>query len=131
MAGRHAGAAARRPDLHPDGAAGRARAACVDRRGRSTLDLYGKGFVLLRFGDDAPSGNGIVRAFAAAGVPLRLEMLTSPEVRKLYERALVLVRPDGHVAWRADQEPADASALADCVRGAGRLSQVQAVERAS
>jgi flavin-dependent monooxygenase StaC len=52
-------------------------------------------------------------------------------VRKLYERALVLVRPDGHVAWRADQEPADAAALADCVRGAGRLSQMQAVERAS
>ncbi len=33
VAGRHAGAAARRPDLHPDGAAGCARAACLDRRG--------------------------------------------------------------------------------------------------
>ena len=32
LAGRHAGAAARRPDLHPDRAAGRARAACVDCR---------------------------------------------------------------------------------------------------
>ena len=96
--------------------------------GRSTLDLFGKGFVLLRLGDDAPSGEGIVRAFAAAGVPLRVEALSSPEVRKLYERALVLVRPDGHVAWRADKEPADATALADCVRGAGRLSQMQAVE---
>ena len=76
-------------------------------------------------------GDGIVRAFAAAGVPLRVEALASPEVRALYERALVLVRPDGHVAWRADQEPADAAALADCVRGAGRLSQMRAVERAS
>jgi hypothetical protein len=99
--------------------------------GRSTLDLFGRGFVLLRLGTDAPSGEGIVRAFAAAGVPLKVETLPSPEVRKLYERALVLVRPDGHVAWRADEEPADASALADCVRGAGRLSQMQAVERAS
>lgn len=99
--------------------------------GRSTLDLYGRGFVLLRLGADAPAGDSVVHAFAAAGVPLRVETLTAPEVRKLYERALVLVRPDGHVAWRADQEPADASALADCVRGAGRLSQVQAVERAS
>ncbi len=103
--------------------------------GRSTLDLYGKGFVLLRLGDglgaDAPAGDGIVRAFAAAGVPLRVEALSSPEVRKLYERALVLVRPDGHVAWRADQEPGNAAALADCVRGAGRLSQTQAVEKAS
>lgn len=99
--------------------------------GRSTLDLFGKGFVLLRLGTAAPAGEGIVRAFAAAGVPLRVETLTSPDVRRLYERALVLVRPDGHVAWRADQEPQDATALADCVRGAGRLSQMQAVERAS
>jgi hypothetical protein len=29
----------------------------------------------------------------------------------------VLVRPDGHVAWRADAEPADAGALIDMVRG--------------
>ena len=87
--------------------------------------------MLLRLGADAPSGEGIVRAFAAAGVPLRVETLASPDVRQLYERALVLVRPDGHVAWRADKEPLDAAALADCVRGAGRLSQMQAVERAS
>ena len=46
--------------------------------GRSTLDLFGKGFVLLRLGADAPAGDGIVRAFAAAGVPLRVEALASP-----------------------------------------------------
>jgi hypothetical protein len=28
------------------------------------------------------------------------------------------VRPDGHVAWRADDPPADARALIDVVRGA-------------
>ena len=87
--------------------------------------------MLLRLGADAPAGEGIVRAFAKVGVPLRVEALASPDVRKLYGRALVLVRPDGHVAWRADKEPDDVAALADCVRGAGRLSQAQAVERAS
>jgi hypothetical protein len=101
--------------------------------GRSTLDLFGKGFVLLRLTDglgvDAPAGDSVVKAFAAAGIPLRVETLPQPEVRRLYERALVLVRPDGHVAWRADAEPADATALADCVRGAGALRQV--VEKAS
>ena len=40
------------------------------------------------------------------------------EIRKLYQRRLVLVRPDGHVAWRADEPPADARALIDVVRGA-------------
>ena len=44
--------------------------------------------------------------------------LTIDAVAALYERALVLVRPDGHVAWRSDQLPADPLALADRVRGA-------------
>ena len=29
---------------------------------------------------------------------------------KLYERRLVLVRPDGHMAWRSNELPADPSA---------------------
>mgnify|MGYP001616036697 CR=1 FL=1 len=39
-------------------------------------------------------------------------------VREAYARQLVLVRPDGHVAWRADVLPDDPLALIDCVRGA-------------
>ncbi len=35
----------------------------------------------------------------------------------LYERRMVLVRPDGHVAWRGDVLPANADALIDRVRG--------------
>jgi len=31
----------------------------------------------------------------------------------------VLVRPDGHVAWRADAEPQDPLQLIEIVRGAG------------
>jgi hypothetical protein len=43
--------------------------------------------------------------------------LAEPNVLAAYERRLVLVRPDGHVAWRSDDEPADADALIDAVRG--------------
>ena len=81
--------------------------------GRSTLDLYGRGFVLLRLRPDAPTGNGLQRAAAEAGVPLEIVSLDVPEVREVYERDLVLVRPDGHVAWRANAEPADARAIID------------------
>ena len=85
--------------------------------GRSTLDLYRRGFVLLRFGADAPD----VAAFAAAaqsrGMPLEVVTLHEPEAAALYERRLVLVRPDGHVAWRADEVPHDLARIVDRVRG--------------
>lgn len=85
--------------------------------GRSTLDLFGRGFVLLLLGADPPSGARIERAAAEHGVPLTTVALPDPQVLSAYERRLVLVRPDGHVAWRADAEPADAAALIDVVRG--------------
>jgi 2-polyprenyl-6-methoxyphenol hydroxylase-like FAD-dependent oxidoreductase len=85
--------------------------------GRSTLDLYGRGFTLLRLGANAPSGRSIEDAARQRGVPLQSIALSEPQVLEAYERSLVLVRPDGHVAWRADREPADAGALIDTVRG--------------
>jgi 2-polyprenyl-6-methoxyphenol hydroxylase-like FAD-dependent oxidoreductase len=85
--------------------------------GRSTLDLYGRGFTLLRLGEADPSP--IVRAAERRGVPLSVVALGEPAVMAAYERRLVLVRPDGHVAWRADAPPADPLALIDRVRGAG------------
>jgi hypothetical protein len=96
--------------------------------GRSTLDLFGRGFVLLRLGRDAPGGEGMARAAAEAGVPLDVIALDVADVSELYQRRLVLVRPDGHVAWRADQPPADPRALIELVRGArdcGSLRQNQ------
>jgi 2-polyprenyl-6-methoxyphenol hydroxylase-like FAD-dependent oxidoreductase len=85
--------------------------------GRSTLDLYGRGFALLRL-DGATDVNAIVRAAEARGVPLRVEDVDSEAAAELYQRRLVLVRPDGHVAWRADAVPDDALTLIDRVRGA-------------
>jgi hypothetical protein len=86
--------------------------------GRSTLDLYGRRFVLLRLGSDAPSGASLAQAAAASGVPVDVVALDVPQVLDAYGRRLVLVRPDGHVAWRDDSEPADPRVVIDCVRGA-------------
>jgi 2-polyprenyl-6-methoxyphenol hydroxylase-like FAD-dependent oxidoreductase len=85
--------------------------------GRSMLDLYGRDFVLVRFGG-APEGASIAEAAAKRGVPLRTVTVEEPAAAALYERKLVLVRPDGHVAWRGDRVPADPLALVDRVRGA-------------
>jgi 2-polyprenyl-6-methoxyphenol hydroxylase-like FAD-dependent oxidoreductase len=85
--------------------------------GRSTLDLFGHGFTLIRFGADAPRGQSIEDAAQQRGVPLETIALTEPQALSAYQRRLILVRPDGHVAWRADHEPEDARALIDTVRG--------------
>ncbi len=88
---------------------------CGLAQGRSTLDLFGRGFVLLRLGDGCAVGATASRARSPTpACRCGSKRWSSPEVLQLYERALVLVRPDGHVAWRGDAEPADA-------RGAGRL----------
>jgi hypothetical protein len=82
------------------------------------LDLYGRAFTLVRFGGGAPDGGAIAAAAAARGVPLRTVTIEESGPAALYERKLVLVRPDGHVAWRGNREPADALAIIDRVRGA-------------
>jgi 2-polyprenyl-6-methoxyphenol hydroxylase-like FAD-dependent oxidoreductase len=85
--------------------------------GRSTLDLFGRGFVLLRLGNNPLSTARIERAAQQSSMPLNCIEIDKPEVLSAYERRLVLVRPDGHVAWRADAEPADVGGLIDVIRG--------------
>jgi 2-polyprenyl-6-methoxyphenol hydroxylase-like FAD-dependent oxidoreductase len=86
--------------------------------GTSTLDLFGRGFVLLRLGAAAPDTSSIEEAASAAGLPLSVATVVEPDVVRAYQRALVLVRPDGHVAWRGDAPPVNAKAVIDRVRGA-------------
>jgi 2-polyprenyl-6-methoxyphenol hydroxylase-like FAD-dependent oxidoreductase len=87
---------------------------------RSTLDLFGDGFVLLKFAD-LPT-EGMERAAAQRGVPLTVHRLDNSEATALYARPLVLVRPDGHVAWRGECEPRSPLDVIDAVRGAGTFA---------
>lgn len=88
--------------------------------GRSTLDLFGHGFVLLRIGADAPLGGALADAAAPVGLPLEIVTIEEPDAAALYEAALVLVRPDGHVAWRGDTIDARLAAhIVAVARGAG------------
>ena len=86
--------------------------------GRSILDLFGQGFVLLRFDRRAPA-DAILAAARARRLPLALEEIDAAALAALYDEPLVLVRPDGHVVWRGATAPADPLALIDRVRGAG------------
>ena len=93
--------------------------------GVSTLDLFGRGFVLLRFDRGRDCGR-LQKAAAAVGVPLEIVDIEHSEARALYESALVLVRPDGFVAWRGDPLPEDCEELMNVVRGAERELRVEA-----
>ena len=79
-------------------------------------DRMGKGFTLLNFG--APA---IAEPFKAAahdcGMPLTTLNFATPAAP--YEHALVLIRPDQHIAWSgAAADAAQAQAIVNCARGA-------------
>jgi 2-polyprenyl-6-methoxyphenol hydroxylase-like FAD-dependent oxidoreductase len=88
--------------------------------GRSLYDALGADYALLRF-DPAVPVEPIERAAARRGVPLKVIDVTYPDDGSPYEHALVLSRPDQHVAWRGGQCPKDALALIDKVRGAASI----------
>ncbi|HKZ73733.1 MAG TPA: FAD-dependent monooxygenase [Steroidobacteraceae bacterium] len=86
--------------------------------GRSMLDLFGRTWVLLDFGRNPDAGAPLVRCFEDARAPVELVRLDHDDARSIYERRFVLVRPDGHVAWRGDDVPGDVASVVDKVRGA-------------
>ncbi len=84
--------------------------------GSTTLDFFGRGFTLLRFGK-APDGLGFLNAAAARGIPFTKVAIDQPDVTALYERKLAIVRPDGHVVWRGDTMPSDTVKIIERIRG--------------
>ncbi|KAG8148397.1 FAD-dependent monooxygenase [Burkholderia catarinensis] len=95
----------------------------ADGARRSVFDLLGTGFTLLRVGTVAEPpapDDGVARLVEAArirAIPLSIAEVVSDAVPALYERRLVLVRPDQHVAWRGDCVPRHAGELLDRVAG--------------
>ena len=87
------------------------------REGQSTLDLYGRKYVLLAFEPSEADPSGLVKAATTRNMPLETIRIDNPEIAALYAGRLVLVRPDGHVAWRGDEAPGDPLGVMDTVRG--------------
>jgi 2-polyprenyl-6-methoxyphenol hydroxylase-like FAD-dependent oxidoreductase len=94
--------------------------------GRSTLDLFGRGFVLFMFDGQAGDAAALQEAAEQRGVPLRMVRIDEPAARALYEKRYVLVRPDGHVAWLSDSMPEDADAVLGKV--SGQLKQTEEIQ---
>lgn len=82
---------------------------------QSMYDAMGNDFALLRC-NPAVDVATLLQAAAERGLPLRLCDIRTDD--PAYQHALVMARPDQHVAWRGDQVPADPLALIDRLRGA-------------
>jgi hypothetical protein len=83
---------------------------------RALFDELGPVFTLIDFGAGAKETGAIVRAAAERRLPLKVIRPAPPE-KHLYDRKLVLVRPDQHICCHGDAAD-DAAAVIDRVRGA-------------
>lgn len=84
--------------------------------GRSLLDAYRDTFTIVTFvGKSAVEQ--LTETAATEGISIQTLEVNDANARAVYERDLVLVRPDGHVAWRGDELPADLTALVQTVSG--------------
>ncbi|MCR8724658.1 FAD-dependent monooxygenase [Frigidibacter sp. ROC022] len=106
-----------KPTSRPGHRAPHAWISGAPRDGVSTLDLFGHGFVLLRLGETPPDDEPLAKAARRRNVPYRAAHLSDPDIVALYEAPLVLVRPDGHVAWRGQNLPEEPDKLLDTVTG--------------
>ena len=72
----------------------------------STIDLFGKKFVILIIGGDETNLNILKEQLDERGVPFDTHTYPPlPELVELYDRKYFVIRPDGVVAWRSDYEP--------------------------
>ena len=85
-------------------------------RNDSLFDHFGPGFTLLRLAGDQDS-RPLAAAAKARGVPFKSFDVGLAEGRALYGADLALIRPDQHVAWRANALPEDCGALIARVTG--------------
>lgn len=86
--------------------------------GASLFDAFGTGFTLLRLGPRPQGAEELTAAAKELQIPLAVVDVPDMDARDLYDRDLVLIRPDHHVAWRGNLVPADTSALLKRLVGA-------------
>ncbi len=83
--------------------------------GRAIMDLLSNQFTLIRFTDIDVSA--FEEAAAKISFPLTILDIRDDRAATIYEKKLILVRPDQHVCWRGDKMPVDTMAIINKVRG--------------
>ena len=84
--------------------------------GSLLFDRLGPEFTLVDV-SGASAGEVMVKEALRRGMPVEHLVLEDPRARRVWERDLVLVRPDQHVCWRGARAPDDVDEVLDRVRG--------------
>lgn len=84
--------------------------------GSQLFDRFGREFTLLDTAGDGRA-DALLAAAGERGLPVRHVVVPDDRVRELWQRDLVLVRPDQHVAWRGNRVPEHPAEVVDRVRG--------------
>ena len=85
--------------------------------GTAVQDRLDDGYTLLRLGRTGADTSALENAIRATGAPLQVMDLPDEVARDVYERDLLLLRPDMHVVWRGNRSPDDPGALAQLAVG--------------
>ena len=89
--------------------------------GTALHDRMGPGYTLLRLGGSQADVSSLEQAWQSLGAPLEMLDIPDRRVREIAGFDLLLVRPDLHVAWRANRLSDDAGIIAAVATGrAGR-----------
>lgn len=86
--------------------------------GTALHDRLGDGYTLLRIGRGlSVDTTALERAMGATGAPFVVVDVAEDHLRRVYERDLILLRPDLHVVWRGDHGPSDPEKVAAVATG--------------
>ena len=83
--------------------------------GVSLFDFFDLDWTLLRLGPHAPDATSFRSIASAFGLKLQIVDVPDEAVRDLYDRDLVLIRPDQMVAWRGQSADAAEVVLAKAI----------------
>lgn len=87
--------------------------------GTALHDRFGKGYTLLILGPEGRRAEAaaLEKAFLSCGVELDVMTVESEAARRVYERDILLLRPDLHIVWRGNDLPDDPDWLAAVATG--------------
>jgi 2-polyprenyl-6-methoxyphenol hydroxylase-like FAD-dependent oxidoreductase len=88
--------------------------------GSSLYDHFGDWFTLLVTDADCRAGEAFTLVAADANVPFKVLAPQDSRLHARYGARFAIIRPDQHVAWRADEIPDDPEEILACITGRNR-----------